>query len=50
MALAGRFEAARMKEMDAYIGVRGATNSSQFSDVPLDADGPVSAALVAPGA
>jgi aminopeptidase len=36
MALAGRFEAARMAEMDAYIGVRGATNSNQFSDVPLE--------------
>jgi aminopeptidase len=35
LGLAGRFEAARMKEMDAYIGVRGAANSSQFADVPL---------------
>ncbi|HVU89764.1 MAG TPA: aminopeptidase [Pirellulales bacterium] len=35
IALAGRFEAARMQEMDAYVGVRGASNSSQFSDVPL---------------
>lgn len=34
--LAGRFEAARMAEMDAYIGVRGATNSNQFADVPLE--------------
>ena len=24
-----------MKQMDAYIGIRGAANSSQFADVPL---------------
>jgi aminopeptidase len=36
IGLAGRFEAERMKEMNAYIGVRGATNSNQFADVPLD--------------
>src|SRR5580704_2153010 len=36
IGLTGRLEAARMKEMDAYVGVRGATNSSQFSDVPLE--------------
>src|SRR5262245_35020332 len=35
LGLAGQFEADRMKQMDAYIGVRGAANSSQFADVPL---------------
>ncbi|HEY4310717.1 MAG TPA: aminopeptidase [Pirellulales bacterium] len=34
ISLAGRLEAARMQEMDAYVGIRGASNSSQFSDVP----------------
>jgi len=34
MRLAGQFESARMEHMQAYIGVRGAANSSQFSDVP----------------
>ncbi|HWA99239.1 MAG TPA: aminopeptidase [Pirellulales bacterium] len=36
LALAGDFERARMLEMNAYIGIRGAANSSQFSDVPLE--------------
>jgi aminopeptidase len=36
MTLAGQFESARMQEMRAYIGIRGATNSSQFADVPLE--------------
>lgn len=36
MQLAGRFEAAVMSEMDAYIGIRGSANSSEFSDVPGD--------------
>lgn len=36
ISAAGRFEAARMKEMDAYVGIRGATNSNQFADVPLE--------------
>ena len=35
LALAGKLERARMEEMDAYIGIRGAANSSQFADVPL---------------
>ncbi|HEX4129680.1 MAG TPA: aminopeptidase [Pirellulales bacterium] len=35
LALAGEFERARMEQMDAYIGIRGAANSSQFADVPL---------------
>jgi aminopeptidase len=34
MKLAGQFESARMEQMQAYIGVRGASNSSQFADVP----------------
>ena len=34
LSLAGQFERARMEEMNAYIGVRGAANSSQFADVP----------------
>ena len=35
MRLAGEFEAARMAKMQAYIGIRGTANSSQFADVPL---------------
>ena len=34
MRLTGAFEKARMAEMDAYIGVRGADNSTELSDVP----------------
>ena len=34
MQLAAQFEQQRMESVDAYIGIRGATNSSQFSDVP----------------
>ena len=34
MQLAAKFEAARMAEMDAYIGIRGSGNSSQLADVP----------------
>lgn len=34
MKLVGGLEAARMREVQAYIGVRGALNSSQFADVP----------------
>lgn len=36
MTLAGEFEAAVMEQMDAYIGIRGAANSSELSDVPAD--------------
>ena len=36
MALSGALERARMEQMDAYIGIRGASNSSQFSDVPQE--------------
>lgn len=35
IGLAGDFEKARMEQMDAYIGIRGASNSSQFADVPI---------------
>jgi aminopeptidase len=34
MKLAGQFESARMEQVQAYIGVRGAANGSQFADVP----------------
>ncbi|MCK4613416.1 MAG: aminopeptidase, partial [Thermoplasmata archaeon] len=36
MQLSGEFELARMRKMDAYIGVRGALNISELSDVPDD--------------
>ena len=36
MTLAGQLERDRMERMDAYIGIRGAANSSQFVDVPHD--------------
>lgn len=36
LELAGNFEAARMREMDAYIGIRGSANSSEFADVPIE--------------
>lgn len=36
MRLAGQFEAARMSEMDAYIGVRGTANTNEFADVPVE--------------
>lgn len=36
ITMAGEFELARMKQMQAYIGIRGATNGSQFNDVPAD--------------
>lgn len=36
MELIGRFERDRMAEMDCYIGIRGAANSNQFSDVPIE--------------
>ena len=36
MTLMGEFEAARMKEMDAYVGLRGSFNISELSDVPED--------------
>ena len=36
MELIGGFEQARMSQMDCYIGIRGADNSNQFSDVPIE--------------
>jgi aminopeptidase len=36
LALAGECEKFRMERMDAYIGIRGANNSSVFSDVPVE--------------
>jgi len=36
MKLAARFEKDRMESVDAYIGVRGAANSSQHADVPQE--------------
>ena len=36
MRLTGELEKARMSEMDAYIGLRGADNSAEHSDVPDD--------------
>lgn len=34
ISLAGELERKRMEQVQAYIGIRGAENSSQFSDVP----------------
>ena len=34
MQLAGEFELARMKQMQAYIAIRGSANNSQFNEVP----------------
>ena len=36
MTLSGELERNRMERMDAYIGIRGAENSSQFADVPQE--------------
>jgi aminopeptidase len=36
MTLCGELERNRMERMDAYIGIRGAENSSQFADVPQE--------------
>ncbi|MCA9035387.1 MAG: aminopeptidase [Planctomycetaceae bacterium] len=36
MSLSGKFEASVMKEMDAYIGIRGSANSNEFADVPSE--------------
>jgi aminopeptidase len=36
LGLAGQLERARMEQVQAYIGVRGAANSSQFADVPAE--------------
>ena len=34
--LKAKYDAYRMSEMDAYIGIRGGNNSFEFSDVPAD--------------
>jgi aminopeptidase len=36
MQLAAQFERSRMEAVQAYIGIRGAINSSQFADVPQE--------------
>lgn len=36
LALAGEWEAARMKAMDAYIAIRASDNISEMADVPAD--------------
>jgi aminopeptidase len=36
MAQVGKYEAMRMKEMNAYISVRGFNNSLEFSDIPSE--------------
>lgn len=36
MKLAGEFERQQMEQMDAYIGIRGSTNSNEFADVPQE--------------
>lgn len=36
MKLAAEFEQSRMESVDAYIGVRGSSNSSQHADVPQE--------------
>jgi aminopeptidase len=36
MRLIGELELARMKRMDAYIGLRGADNATELSDVPAE--------------
>lgn len=36
MALQGEYELFRMKQMDVYIGLRGADNTSELGDVPQD--------------
>lgn len=36
LELMAKYEAARMKDMDAYIGIRSGSNSSELSDVPSE--------------
>ncbi|HOE57316.1 MAG TPA: aminopeptidase [Bacillota bacterium] len=36
MSATARYEAERMKDMHAYIGIRGALNSSDWSDIPSE--------------
>lgn len=35
LKLIGQLEAERMKQMDAYIGIRASDNTAEMSDVPL---------------
>lgn len=37
MEAMAKFELSRMKDMDAYIGIRGASNAAELADVPADA-------------
>jgi aminopeptidase len=36
MQLSGAHELERMKQMDAYVAIRGAANAVEFSDVPAE--------------
>jgi len=36
MKAIGKWEAARMKQMYAYVGIRGSLNASEFSDIPSE--------------
>lgn len=36
LGLAGKWEADLMRQVQAYIGIRGAANNSQFADVPIE--------------
>ena len=36
MKAIGKWEAARMRQMDAYVGIRGSHNTSEFSDIPSE--------------
>ncbi len=36
LRLAGQYELARMTDMNCYIGIRGAANTSEFADVPAE--------------
>jgi aminopeptidase len=36
LSLAGEWEKSLMRQLQAYIGIRGAANSSQFADVPIE--------------
>lgn len=36
LELAGELERTRMEAMNAYIGIRGSANSSEFADVPIE--------------
>jgi aminopeptidase len=36
MSAMAKYELERMKEMDAYIGIRGSDNAAEFADIPAD--------------